>query len=152
MKPLAVLTLAAGALLAAPAAQAQPQATVVKIHDVVFTGPTAECLDVAEFPLGSPSGAVIGSGTACLTGGDFGCFPVPVPGCAQTTLSTFTFRLPGGTVEADMTLKEVFTSESSLVQVGRGEIIGGGRIVGGGTATFTATGIAADLTYVVLQR
>jgi hypothetical protein len=156
-----VLTFTTAALLAPFAAQAQPDpqrtATVVKIHDVVFTGPTSDCLDVAAFPVLSPTGEPLGNGTACLTGGDFACFPIPFAGCRQTTLSTFTFNLPSGSITASMTLKEVFTSESSLVQIGSGNVVGGtgvfagatGRVHGGGPISFTAEGIDANLTYVV---
>jgi hypothetical protein len=156
-----LLAFTTAALLAPFAAPAQPDpqrtVTVVKIEDVVFTGPTTDCLDVAAFPLLSAAGERLGSGTACLKGGDFACFPIPFAGCRQTTLSTFTFNLPGGSITAPMTLKEVFTSESSLVQVGRGNIVGGtgafvgatGRVRGGGPIRFTAEGIEANLAYVV---
>lgn len=156
-----LLTCTTAALLAPFAAQAQPNSertvTVVKIQEVVFTGPTSDCLDVAEFPLLSSSGERIGSGTACLEGGDFSCFPTPFAGCRQTTLSTFTFNLPGGSITAAMTLREIFTSESSLVQVGRGNVVGGteafegatGSVQGGGPIRFMAEGIQANLTYVV---
>ena len=161
-KPTLMLLLFTTAALLAPfAAQAQPDrestVTVVKIEDVVFTGSTGDCLDVVEFLLLSPAREPLGSGTACLQGGDFACFPIPFPGCRQTTLSTFTFNLPAGTITAPMTLQEVFTSESSLVQVGRGNIAGGtgafegatGSVQGGGLIRFIAEGIEADLTYVV---
>ena len=162
LKPiLMLLAFTTAALLAASAARAQPDlahtVTVVKIQDVVFTGSTGDCLDVAEFLLLSPAGEPLGSGAACLQGGDFACFPIPFPGCRQTTLSTFSFNLPAGTITAPMTLQEVFTSESSLVQVGRGNIAGGtgafegatGSVQGGGPIRFIAEGIEADLTYVV---
>src|SRR5688572_19340410 len=113
---LVLLAFTTAALLAPFAAQAQPDpqrtVTVMKIQDVVFTGPTSDCLDVVGFPVLSPAGEPLGSGTACLTGGDFACFPIPFAGCRQTTVSTFTFDLPSGSITASMTLKEVFTSES----------------------------------------
>lgn len=147
------------ALIAPIAGQASSDraigATVALIEEGVFT--PDGCF---EFPLRSATGAPLGHGTACITGGDFSCFPVPFAGCRQTTYSTFEFALPDGSVSAPMTLREVFRSESSLIQVGSGPITGGtgryadatGRIVGAGTVTFTDVGFEGRLVYVVDSR
>jgi hypothetical protein len=154
-----IVAVAALVLLAPTAAQAGSKpgtgTTVVLIEEGVFTPDF--CL---EFPLLTPAGAPLGHGRACITSGDFPCFPVPYAGCRQTTYSTFEFTLPGGSVTAPMKLRELFLDESSLVQVGTGRISGGtgayagatGRIVGGGLLTLTDVGFEGRLIYVVRAR
>jgi hypothetical protein len=129
--------------------------TVVLIEEGVFTPDF--CL---EFPLLTPAGAPLGHGRACITGGDFSCFPVPYAGCQQTTSSTFEFTLPGGSVTASMKLRELFLDESTLVQFGTGRIIDGtgayagarGQIVGGGLLNLTDEGFEGRLIYFVRAR
>lgn len=156
------LVLLAAMLIAAPAAQAAPRTFVTKFDDVVFTDPPAglDCIAFATFSISTPSGTALGSGSTCLTGGDFACFPVAFAGCKQTALATFTLGLPGGSVRAEMTLREIFTSESALVQIGAGRIVGGtgafagarGFVAGAGPIAFTDAGIDANLTYVIHVR
>jgi hypothetical protein len=154
-----IVAVTALALLAPVAAQAtsktSTETTVVLIEEGVFT--PDGCL---EFPLLSAAGAPLGDGRGCITGGDFSCFPVPYAGCRQTTYSTFEFNLPDGSVSAPMTLRELFLSESSLVQVGSGPIGGGtgvysdasGRIAGGGLLRLTDEGFEGRAIYVVRAR
>src|SRR5262245_51961827 len=112
---LIVVAVAAVAALAAPlAGQAQPTSrgvVVATIDEVADGEPMEGCLFVLAFPLRSPSGAPLGDGTACATGGDFACFPA-FAGCRQTVLVTFRFNLAGGFVESAMTLTELYTGPS----------------------------------------
>jgi hypothetical protein len=153
-----IVAVAALVLLAPAAAQAGSKpgtgTTVVLIEEGVFTPDF--CF---EFPLLTPAGAPLGHGRACITGGDFACFPA-YAGCRQTTYSTFEFTLPRGSVTASMKLRELFLDESTLVQVGTGRITGGtgayagarGQIVGGGLLNLTDVGFEGRLIYVVRAR
>lgn len=108
-----------------------------------------------SFDMVSPAGDLLGSGRSCVHSID-GCFPF-VPGCRQTVRSTFHLDFGRGTLTAPMRLREVWPTETSFRQRGKGKITGGtgdfagvrGRVKGGGAGAFTDQGLVADLVYVL---
>jgi hypothetical protein len=96
------------------------------------------------FALGvfSLGGRPLGTGRTCIASID-GCDPL-VAFCRQTVRTTFTLDLARGALTVPMKLHEVWPTESSFIQVGRGEVRAGtgayarakGHLTGGGAGAF----------------
>jgi hypothetical protein len=90
----------------------------------------------------SLTGRPLGTGQSCIATID-GCDPFK-PFCRQTVHTTLTFALSRGSLTVPMTLLEVWPSESSFIQAGRGDVSAGtgdykgatGRVAGGGAGSF----------------
>jgi hypothetical protein len=130
------------------------------VPTVVFAAPSGFCaVATATFPLESPAGDAVGRGRACIRT-LAGCDPFFV-GCHQRADAVFRLRFTGrGLLRIRVQIREVFVSENRVVQWVRGFVVRGtgdfrgarGTIAGGGTAAFTATGVDADLHYVIRLR
>jgi hypothetical protein len=146
------------ALTTVPAAAAgrERSATVV---DLVPSGDaSAACPDALfgiAFDVTSLAGRPLGQGRSCVASIQ-GCDPF-APNCRQTVRATFTLDLPRGSLTAPMTLRELWPSETSFVQVGHGTITAGtgdykgvtGHIDGGGAGSFTEQGFEGRLLYLI---
>jgi hypothetical protein len=107
----------------------------------------------------SLSGRPLGTGRTCAAPPD-GCDPF-VAFCRQTVRSTLTLDLVRGSLTMPLRLVEVWPSESSFIQVGRGEVFAGtgaysfarGPVAGGGAGSFDEQGaFSGRLVYVAELR
>jgi hypothetical protein len=159
-KILTMLLVLAAAVAAAPAgarSQDDDKKIVVRVMDLQFGDPTASCVaGVATYSLVSPAGAVVGSGTACLTSFASDCPLQVFIGCHETVLSTLTFNFVGrGSVTAPSTFNDVWISDTTVVIRVTGEITDGtgefagasGSMTGRGTIDYSAP--QPDATWVV---
>jgi hypothetical protein len=102
-------------------------------------------------------GVPLGTGTTCVHSFDGCSFAA---GCRARMRATFTLEFQRGSLTAAMVLREVWPTDVSFIQRGKGRIIAGtgefedmrGRVKGGGTGVFTDQGIDPDLVYVVHLR
>jgi hypothetical protein len=107
-----------------------------------------------SFDIVSRRGVLLGSGRTCVHSFDGCSFAA---GCRATLRATFTLDFARGSLTAAVVLREVWPTDFSFIQRGRGRITGGtgtfedarGRVKGGGTGVFTDQGVDADLVYVV---
>jgi hypothetical protein len=107
-----------------------------------------------SFDMVSLRGVPLGTGTTCVHSFDGCSFAA---GCRARVRATFTLEFRRGSLTAAMVLREVWPSDFSFIQRGKGRITGGtgefedarGRVKGGGTGVFTDQGADLDLVYVV---
>jgi hypothetical protein len=107
-----------------------------------------------SFDMVSRRGVPLGSGMTCVHSFDGCSFAA---GCRATLGATFTLDFAHGSLTAAMALREIWPTNFSFIQRGKGPITGGtgefedarGRVKGGGTGVFTDRGVDPDLVYVV---
>jgi hypothetical protein len=107
-----------------------------------------------SFDMVSRRGVPLGSGRTCVHSFDGCSFAA---GCRATLRATFTLDFARGSLTAAMVLREVWPTDFSFIQRGKGRITVGtgafedarGRVKGGGTGVFTDQGVDPDLVYVV---
>jgi hypothetical protein len=140
---------------ASPAGHSLP----LQIQDVVFTDPTSTCrVLTAKFTLLSPTGTPLGTGATCATE-QAGCEPVIV-GCRQRVKAQLTFNLKGGSLTAQMMLREEWLSDSYLFENDSGRITSStgayaqdsGRVRGGGMIALNDAGTTSHLVLVLHLR
>jgi hypothetical protein len=107
-----------------------------------------------SFDMVSLRGEPLGTGRTCVHSFDGCSFAA---GCHARMRTTFTLDFAQGSLTASVRLREVWSTDFSFVQRGKGRITAGtgeftgarGWIKGGGTGAFTDQGLDADLVYVV---
>jgi hypothetical protein len=115
------------------------------------------CVDALfglSFDMVSLRGVLLGTGTTCVHSFDGCSFAA---GCRARIRATFTLEFGRGSLTAAMMLREVWPTDVSFAQRGKGRITAGtgefedvrGRVRGGGTGVFTDQGVDPDLVYVV---
>lgn len=158
-KIICVLVLASAfALIAGGAARADDDERSRIVFGVENVGDaSAACGDALfglSFDMVSRRGVPLGSGRTCVHSFDGCSFAA---GCRATMRATFTLDFARGSVTASMLLREVWPSDFSFIQRGKGRIVAGtgefedarGRVKGGGAGVFTDQGVDPDLVYVV---
>jgi hypothetical protein len=148
----------AGAQAGTTVAAAAKQSIVVRFENIVFSGPSESCpVGIVAFDLFSESGDPAGTGTACIKMVEGCSFSA---GCRDVATSVFTLRVEGGSVTARMSLDELWLSDTTMLQVGKGKIRSGtgdfaraqGRVEGGGIVRFADSEIESGLVYAIRIR
>jgi hypothetical protein len=149
--------LACASALSAAAARAgdDERSTIAfRVQNVVDATTCSNALFGLSFDIVSRRGVPLGTGTSCVHSFDGCSFAA---GCRATMRATFTLDFRRGSITASVVLREVWPTDLSLIQRGKGRVTAGtgefegarGRVKGGGTAVFTDQGIDPDLVYVV---
>jgi hypothetical protein len=148
----------AASLMAAPAQAAEGGRTTLAVSLVPDFSLPVSC---AGFGLrvDSLAGRPLGTGQTCIRS-SVGCEEF-VPFCRETIHATLTLDLARGSLTVPLTLREVLPSDSSFIQVGRGEVSAGtgiyaaarGPVAGGGAGSFDEQGVfSGRIVYVAELR
>jgi hypothetical protein len=152
-----LVVLASAFALTAGAARAdedERSSIVFRAENVQDATTCGNALFGLSFDMVSLRGVPLGTGVTCVHSFDGCSFAA---GCRARMRATFTLDFQRGSITAAMVLREVWPTDFSFVQRGKGRIIGGtgefedarGRVKGGGTGVFTDQGVDPDLVYVV---
>lgn len=151
---LACALLAGSLALAVRTAHAQSgtDTIVFTVQNLGFADCGGSALFGLSFDMVSPAGALLGTGTSCVTAVE-GC--QFAAGCRDTTSATFVLDFAAGSVTASMTLFEFWVKDVFVIQHGRGTVQGGtgafsgtsGSVTGDGWVDFSDNGLATQLTY-----
>jgi len=129
--------------IAAPA-QASSTLAVSLVPD--FALPVTCSGDGFGLDVNSVGGRPLGTGQTCIAS-SHGCESF-TPFCHRTVRSTLTLDLARGSLTMPLRLLEVLPTETSFIQLGSGEVVGGtgiysgarGRVTGGGAGSFDELG------------
>jgi hypothetical protein len=158
-KKILVAAACAAALMAGPAQGSDGGRSTLAVSLVPDFSLPVSCSNGFGLRVDSLANRPLGNAQTCI-GSSRGC-EVFVPFCRQTVHSTLTLDLARGSLTVPLTLQEVLPSESSFIQVGRGEVAAGtgayaratGPVAGGGVGSFDEQGaFSGRLVYVAELR
>ena len=157
-KKIVAVAIAAAALSAAPAQGSDGARSTLAVSLVPDFSLPVSCSGFG-LRVDSLAGRPLGTGQTCIRS-SVGCEDF-VPFCRETIHSTLTLDLARGSLTVPLTLHEVLPSDSSFIQVGRGEVSAGtgiyaaarGPVAGGGAGSIDEEGVfSGRLVYVAELR